>query len=85
MPLHPPSTPPPYPLYPPPTHTQVVKVMSALQEGKIPQINPAELQKLIPAELLKSLPPPQEVIKTLTPLVETATKLAKSTDFSKVS
>jgi hypothetical protein len=61
-----------------------VKVMTSLQEGKIPQINPADIQKLIPAELLKSLPPAQEVIKTLTPLVETAAKLAKTTDFSKV-
>lgn len=56
--------------------------MSSLQEGKIPQIQ--NLDKLIPADLLKNLPPANEVLKTLTPLVEAAAKIAKSTDFSKV-
>jgi len=56
--------------------------MSSLQEGKIPQIQ--NLDKLIPADLLKNLPPANEVLKTLTPLIETAAKIAKNTDFSKV-
>jgi len=65
-----------------PSLEQVVKVMSSLQEGKIPQIQ--NLDKLIPADLLKNLPPANDVIKTLTPLVETAAKIAKTTDFSKL-
>jgi hypothetical protein len=58
--------------------------MSAIQEGKIPQLKDVDITKLIPAELLKSLPPANDVIKSITPLVETAARLAKSTDFSKV-
>jgi hypothetical protein len=57
-------------------------VLSALQEGKVPQIK--NIETLLPPELLKSLPPAKDVIKSLTPLVETAARLAKNTDFSKV-
>jgi hypothetical protein len=58
-------------------------VLSALQEGKVPQLK--NLDTLLPPELLKSLPPAKDVIRTLTPLVETAARMAKNTDFSKVS
>jgi hypothetical protein len=58
--------------------------MSAIQEGKIPQLKDVDITKLIPAELLKSLPPANDVIKSITPLIETAARIAKSTDFSKV-
>lgn len=63
-----------------PSLEQVLNFVNTIQSGQLPEIK--NLDKLIPPELLKSLPPVQDVMKSLAPLLELANKLPK--DLSKL-